>query len=225
MDRPPSQAGAVEFTEEMNGFLTLGESDYHEGFRRVPEAGSAARAHLTVTIEDVDRFVADPAWEADVAGLVECSGFGGKRPVERGVFNVFVDRAEPGRTHAYYRLFFFDAGGDPLTLSGFRDVRDDGDRWPETSTLYARVFGGHTERDGEPGADVVAAGILTTRLDDFARQLATFRTDGPSPVARARVLDDLGGLLLGRLWKVYGAQARTAAGLGPPPFGTEGDDG
>ncbi len=60
---------------------------------------------------------------------------------------------------------------------------------------------------------MVAAGILHTHLADFARQLATFRARGPSSVARERVLDDVGRLLLGRLWTVYGSQVRAASGI------------
>ena len=215
MDQPPSQGSAVEFTEELKGFLTFGESDYHEGFQRGRDAGGDARVHLTVTVDDVDRFIADPAREAAVTGWVECEVLGGRRPVERGIFNLFADDAEPDRTHVYYRLFFSDGAGGPLTLGGFKDVLDDPnlDRWPDTSTLYVRVLRGHTERDREPGAEVVAAGILQIHLADFARELATFRARGPSSVARDRVLDDFGRLLLGRLWSVYGSQARAAAGV------------
>ena len=214
MDQPPSQASAVEFTEELKGFVTVGEPDHHEGFQRGKDAGGDARVHLTVTIDDVDRFIADPVREATASGWVQCEALGGRLPVERGIFNLFGDEAERDRTHAYYRLFFSDGAGGPLTLSGFKDVLDEPglDRWPDTSTLYVCVLRGHTERDGEAGAEVVAAGILHIHLADFARELATFRVRGPSSVARERVLDDFGRLLLGRLWSVYGGQARAAAG-------------
>ena len=214
MDEPPSQASAVEFTEELRGFVTIGEPDYHEGFQRGKDSGGDTRIHLIVTIDDVDGFIADRTREATVTGWVECEALGGRRLVERGIFNLFADDAEPDRTHVYYRLFFSDGAGGPLTLGGFKDVLDEPglDRWPDTSTLYVRVFRGHTERDTEPGAEVVAAGILQIHLADFARELATFRVRGPSSVARDRVLDDFGRLLLGRLWTVYGGQARAAAG-------------
>ena len=242
MDQPPSHASAVEFTEELKGFVTLGEADYYEGFQRGRGQGGNARVHLRVTIDDVDRFIADPAREAAVTGWVECEALGGRLPVERGIFNLFTDDAEPDRTHAYYRLFFSDGTGGALTLGGFKDVLDDPgrDRWPDTSTLFVRVFRGHTERDREPGAglpvpEVVAAGILQIHLADFARELATFRVRGPSAVARDRVLDEFGRLLLGKLWTVYGSQARAAAGtegIGTPfgreagtPFGHGAGDG
>ena len=229
MDQPPSQASAVEFTEELKGFVTVGEADYHEGFQQGRDSGGEARVHVTVTVDDVDRFIADPTREATVTGWVECEALGGRRPVERGIFNLFADEAEPDRTHVYYRLFFSDGAGGPLTLGGFKDVLDEPglDRWPDTSTLYVRVFRGHPERDREsraevpgaevpgsevPGSEVMAAGILQIHLDDFARELGTFRVRGPSSVARDRVLDEFGRLLLGKLWAVYGGQARAGAG-------------
>ena len=237
MEDPPSQASAVEFTEELKGFVTVGEAAYHEGFQRGRDSGGDARVHVTVTVDDVDRFIADPTREATVTGWVEGEALGGRRPVERGIFNLFADEAEPDRSHVYYRLFFSDGAGGPLTLGGFKDVLDEPglDRWPDTSTLYVRILRGHTERDREPPAGapgvpssgVIAAGILQIHLDDFARQLGTFRVRGPSSVARDRVLDEFGRLLLGKLWAVYGAQARAAAGTQglSTPFGHGAGDG
>jgi cholesterol oxidase len=210
----PAQAVVVDFTEDMKGFVTLGERDYQRGYAQGRDDGTAAMFRLTISTGDVDRFVADPAHEGAATGWVACEALGGRLPVERGVFNLFVDEAEADRTHMYYRLFFADGEGSPLTLSGFKDVHDDPglDLWADTSTLYTRILRGHVPAAEEAGAEVVAAGILHIHLADFARQLTTFRTHGPSPVARARGLSQFGQLFLGKLWTIYGGQARDAAG-------------
>ena len=101
-----------------------------------------------------------------------------------------------------YRLHFADAGGNPLTLVGHKDVHDDPgvDVWQDTSTLYTRILAGHVP----PGADdgtVVAAGVITIHVPDFLRQLTTFRTEGPDPV---HAMEAFGRLFLGQLWEVYG---------------------
>jgi len=51
----------------------------------------------------------------------------GQRPVEQGngIFNLFVDASEPNRKLMLYRLFFLDGEGQPNTLTGFKDVKDD----------------------------------------------------------------------------------------------------
>jgi cholesterol oxidase len=214
VDQPASQTVGLEFTEEMKGFVSIGESDYQRGYRQGKEDGTACMFHLTIATDDVDRFIADARHEGMAVGWVECEALGGRLPVERGIFNLFVDDAEPDRTHMYYRLLFADGAGNPLTLSGFKDVHDDPglDLWSDTSTLYTRILRGHVERDSEPGAEVVAAGIIHIHLLDFAKQLTTFRAHGPSLAARARALNDFGQLFLGKLWHIYGAQAHAGAG-------------
>src|SRR5205823_14850915 len=86
---------------------------------------------------------------------------GGVRPVERGTFNLFVEQGD-GSDRMLYRLLFEDGAGRPLTLSGFKVVRDDPgfDLWSDTTTLYTRILAGHVEAAGGPAAGVVAAGVL-----------------------------------------------------------------
>src|SRR5436305_6929192 len=95
-----------------------------------------------------------------------------------------------------YRLWFRDGVGHPLTLTGFKLVRDDPgfDIWRDTTTLFTRILRGHLEASQERDAEVVASGILCIRLRDFARQLTTFRTRGPDPAARAGALVRFGWL-------------------------------
>ncbi len=158
--------------------------------------------HLTITADDVDGFVADPAHLGRATGYVECDLLGGRLPVQRGWFNLFTRDADPARRRMLYRLLLADAGGNPLTLVGHKDVHDDPgfDVWRDTSTLYVRLHAGHSDPSGEDGP-VVAAGIITIHIPDFLRQLTTFRTDGPQP---AHAMEAFGRLFLGELWDVYG---------------------
>ena len=68
------------------------------------------------------------------------------------MFNLFVD-TEPGVKHMLYRLWFRDGVGHPLTLTGFKLVRDDAgfDVWKDTTTLFTRVLRGHVEEGGDDG--------------------------------------------------------------------------
>lgn len=168
--------------------------------------------HLTITA-DLDRFVADPEHEARAEGYVVCDALGGKLPVERGVFNLFVDDGDPARRRMLYTLFVRDGRGEALTLAGVKLIEDDPgfDLWRDTTTLFTRILRGHLEDDGE--AEVIAEGTLRIRVGDFARQLTTFRAEGPSRRARAAALARFGALFMGGLWDVYGRRY-----LSPSPF-------
>ena len=209
-----NQATSVEFTEEMKGYVTFGETDYEKGFRQGKRDGNFCMFHLTIEADDVDRFIADPEHVGSARGWVECEALGGRLPVERGVFNLFVATDDPELTNMKYRLFFADVSGNPLTLTGFKVVKDDPgvDIWSDTSTLYTRILKGQVEPDDDATAEVAATGILNIYLQDFAKQLTTFRTSGPSRQSRARALADFGRLFVGQLWDQYGPQAEKAAG-------------
>jgi hypothetical protein len=134
---------------------------------------------------------------------VRCEALGGRLAVERGAFNLFV--ADPGGKRMLYRLFFRDGVGHPLTLAGYKVVREGSGAhvWRDTTTLYVRVLRGHVMEEDEPGAEVVASGILRLRPWDFARQLATFRGGGLSLAGRIAAVGRFDALFLGALWQVY----------------------
>ncbi|MFI0372333.1 GMC oxidoreductase [Actinomadura sp. 1N219] len=193
------------FTEEMKGSVTYGETDPRTGAKA--EGRRPLSFRLTITADDTERFVREPGHEARAEGWVDASGHGGRRDVEHGTFNLFVDPS-PGvddedRRLMKYRLFYTDGDGNARTLSGVKNVLHGPPTriWPDTSTLYVRLLDGHVGADDEDGAEVVAAGVLHIRLTDFARQLTTFRTSGPDG---AESLLNFGRFFAGELWEVYG---------------------
>jgi cholesterol oxidase len=204
---PQNGAIALSFTEEMKGFLDFEETDYERAHRAGKAADRRLMFHLTITADDVERFVDDRNHEATVEGWVGCDALGGRRPVEGGHFNLFVDQNGDSRhKRMYYRLYFRDGAGHPLTLVGFKEVRDDPglDVWSDTSTLYTRVLTGHVTAEQEPDAPVIATAILHILPRDFARQMTTFRV---RPAHRVDALARFGTLFAGALWKAYKSPA------------------
>lgn len=199
---------SVSFTEEMKGHVAFGEEDFRPGERLGREQGTPLMFHLRIETDDFDRFGVDPRHPATPRGWVGCEALGGRLAVERGWFNLFVDDPGGGK-RMLYRLHFCDGTGRPLTLTGFKVVRDHRglDLWPDTTTLYTRLLSGHVEAEEESGAPLVASGVLHIRPLDFARQLTTFRARGGSVNRRARALAGFAGLFLGDLFKVYGSRA------------------
>lgn len=186
---PPEPRAGVAFRETMRG-----------------EVGGAPLAmHLSIAVDSIDAFVADPAHTAPIEGAVEAPALGGRLPVERGVFNLFVDDGDPTCKRMLYRLHVRAPDGRALTLSGHKDVDRSSGRgiWHETTTLFTRVLEGHVEAGEEDGASVVAEGVVRITPRAFARQLRSFRASGPSRAARADALRRFNLLFLGGLWDVY----------------------
>lgn len=205
---------ALRFTETMTGHVALGETDPERGRVLGRAEGSTLTFRLTIGTEDVARFVADPAHPATATGWVEAEALGGRFPVERGEFHLFVEEGAGLRTMRY-RLWFTDAAGHALTLRGHKRVLDDpgADVWADTTTLYAQLLLGHVPATpGDPtgrgeDATVTGAGILRIEPVAFARQMTTFRTSGGSWAGQAAALAAFGRLFLGSLWSTYAARA------------------
>lgn len=202
----------LSFTETMKGHVSLGARDFEEGARQGRESGTDLKVHLTIEVDGVNSFVTRPEHDAKITGTVSSAAFGGERQVTEGHFNLFVDQANASEKRMLYRLFFTDDRGRQLTLSGFKDVRDDPgfDLWHDTTTLYTRILEGHVAEGQDGGAPIVASGIISIHMLDFLRQLTTFRVTGPTLSDRVSALTRFGRLFLGKLWDVYATGVLTS---------------
>lgn len=196
------------FTEEMKGFMSFGELDYDRAARAGRERKDSLMFHLTITVNGVNQFVVNPDHDTDdVKGWIEAPSLGGRLPVEKGWFNLFVDQKDPSMKRMFYRLWFRDGQGHPLTLSGHKVIQDDPgfDLWTDTTTLFTRVLKGHIEQAELASAEVVASGILVIPFTSFLQQLTTFRVEaeGGGLSDRASAMTRFGALFFGKLWDVY----------------------
>jgi hypothetical protein len=196
---------SVRFTEEMLGHVTFGESDFSRGAQTGRDGSEFLKFHLTIEVADMDRFSTDPMRQAGAVGYLQCDALGGRLPVEKGVFNLFVDSG-PGVKRMLYRLWFRDGVGHPLTMTGYKLVENDAgfDLWKDTTTLFTKVLKGHVDEAGDATAELVASGILRIRVQDFAKQMTTFRAGGSGGVgAKVGGLIKFGVIFVGQLAEIY----------------------
>jgi hypothetical protein len=206
---------SVRFTEEMLGHVTFGESDFDRGAQPDRDGSGDFMFHLTIEVEDFESFSTDPVRPATAVGYVHCDALGGRLAVEQGWFNLFVD-VEPGVKHMLYRLWFRDGVGHPLTMTGFKLIENGAgfDIWGDTTTLFTRVLRGHVPEGEDESAEIVASGIIKIRVRDFAKQLTTFRSNGPGLGAQLGALVKFGVIFAGQLAEAYlrrGTRARVHA--------------
>ncbi len=190
---------SLSFTEEMKGFYADEVNSPEAGETAGQEAGQRLGFRLTITVDDVERFLEEPGHTARAEGWIDAAGCGGRCQIERGWFNLFSPGDAPDRRLMRYRLQFTDGMDRPRTLYGWKDVRHGAATrlWPETTTLYFRLYEGHVEDEKAP---IAGAGILRLGADDFAKQLMTFRTEGPHGAAK---LQRFARFFLGELWDLF----------------------
>ena len=108
-----------------------------------------------------------------------------------------------------------DGVGNPLTMIGFKLVKDDAgfDVWKDTTTLFTRILQGHVPEGGDELATVLASGTIMIRARDFAKQLTTFRAGGPSVPNQLGALTKFGVIFVQQLAEAYlrkGPRARVS---------------
>ena len=183
----------LTFRETMSGPVALGASE--------PEAGAADPSaktlaiHCEISIDDIDRFVADREHTGSITGSVEYEPFGGTLPVSRGTFNLFSPGGENERLMQYRLAFEHD--GKPYFLDGAKHVHDDPgfDVWKDTTTLQTVLHEG-----SDASGPVAGAGILSLGVEALARMMSTMRPvdGGVEPLVK------FGKVFLGSLWESYG---------------------
>lgn len=195
---------SLSFSEEMSGTCFPGASNGGPAaVARLLQEPLAFR--LTITADDLERFLDEPEHSARAEGWIDAESIGGRRQVQRGWFNLFAPTGVPDRRLMWYRLQFDSAVGQPRTLIGWKNVWHGALTriWPDTSTLYFRLLAGHVAPEEDDQARILAAGTLHLHISAFVRQLATIRVEGPDCAAG---LERFGRFFAGQLWDVYGPQ-------------------
>jgi predicted patatin/cPLA2 family phospholipase len=204
----PEYPTHLRFREKMRGTVAFGVDDPAAAKDAGPPNEEDLAVDLTVGIGGVYRFLAEPDHSAKLTGWVRSDALGGKLPIESGVFNLFVPAADPRLRKMLYRLFFRDAAGHMLTLSGEKHVPPKlpgRHPWRDTTTLFTRVFRGRVE-EGDPQPVTVASGVIRITPLGLARQMLSFRASGSG---RRRALAGPGliarfiAFFLGTLARVY----------------------
>jgi choline dehydrogenase-like flavoprotein len=194
-------AAGLTFTVTMSGDFALGETDPRAPSTTSRGARSELAIHVTVHIDDIERFIADAAHTGRLTGHVSSPLLGGDVPATHGVFNLFSPTDDPALTLMIYELAFRH-DGKAYYLAGRKEVRDDPgfDLWADTTTLFTTLHEG-SDRTGP----VAGAGILRLGAGELLKLVRSMRaTNTDSLGESARVVQRFGAFFLRSLWESYG---------------------
>lgn len=193
----------ITFDETMEGGFALGAAEPEAGAKTGGLSGTKLAMHATVTIPDLDAFVADPKHLGRLKGSVDFAPLGTGIPAKAGAFNLFSPSGTPGLRYMVYELEF-EHEGQPRYLSGKKHVHDDmgADLWSDTTTLFTRLHDGL-----DANAPVIGAGVLRLDMGDFLKLMSTIRVTGTrSAGERAAAVAKFGRFFMGELWDIYGPE-------------------
>jgi choline dehydrogenase-like flavoprotein len=189
------------FREKMSGGFALGETDPQTGAKTGEAAGNTFTKHGTITIDDLDKFMTDPAHNGSLVGSIDFNPLGAHLPSTSGVFNLFSPTNDPKMKYMVYEMGFNASDGKPYYMAGRKEVKDAEltDVWKATTTLYTQLHQG-TDKTGP----VVGAGVLTLGMADLLAMIPTMHaTNTTSPEQAAETVAKFGKFFLGEIWETY----------------------
>jgi len=193
----------ITFDETMAGAFALGHTQPAAGAAAGRRSGDQLAMHATVTIPDLDAFIADPKHLGQLKGSIDFTPFGSGIRATSGVFNLFSPSAKSSLKYMVYELAFRHDGKDHY-LAGKKHVHDDFgvDLWADTTTLFTRLHAGKNDK-----APVAGAGILRLDMGDVLKLMSTIKVTGTrSAKDKAEVVAKFGKFFMGELWDIYGPE-------------------
>jgi hypothetical protein len=190
-----------QFKETMAGGFALGVDTPAEGLHQGNRLDTKLAIHVTVSIDDVERFIKEPEHPGHLSGTIDFAPMGLGIVANTGVFNLFSPTDDPELKLMVYELAF-EHDGAAYYLAGKKEVRDDPgfDLWSDTTTLYTQLHKG-TDKSGP----LAGAGILTLGVTDLIKLVSTMTVTNASCAAdKAKTLSQFGCFFLGELWDTYG---------------------
>lgn len=194
-------AVGVVFDETMSGGFSLGIKDPVTGERAGKAKGIVFTMKNHITVDDVDRFVADPDHGALLEATIDFPPWGSNIPCDKGVFQLFRQSDDPKVKLMIYAIGF-EHDGKSYFVDGHKYIHDGSsihDLFEQTTTLYTQL---HEGKDAT--GPVVGAGVLHIGLLGAIALVASMRAlNASSDKEAAKAIFSFGAFFFGELWESY----------------------
>jgi cholesterol oxidase len=144
----------------------VADREYRAGWERGRDDGSRLEADLIVTIDDLEKLLADPAHPGQLEGKVRARELSQHDlEVTQGIFRLFEpDRGQVETWNTRYRMDLLSQEGRRYQLEAIKMFHDDPglDAWKDTTTAFVRIL---------EGGKAFGAGILRISLAKLIREL------------------------------------------------------
>ena len=190
----------IMFREQMSGAFSLGQVDPETGASSGHASNTTLAMRGTVSIDDLEQFIADPNHAGRLTGEIDFAPLGLGLPAKTGIFNLFSPSGDSHTKYMVYELGF-SAGGSDYYLAGKKLVKDDplAEMWSETTSLFTVLHEGP-----DSTGRVVGAGILHLSLLGLLRMIPTMTVlNAASLSEKTTALGKFGRFFAGQLYDSY----------------------
>ncbi len=193
----PGKIGII-FDEMMSGGFALGETDTATG--AAMGSTNILVMHGTVTIDDIDAFIAEPDHPGRLDVIMDWPTFGTGLPAPGGIFNLFSPSGDPALKLMVYEWGLTHEGQD-FYFAGQKNVEAHPilEMWHDTTTLHTQLHKGKDKT-----GPVVGAGILSLTFAELLHMGKHFKPlNAPTTEAGLAAIARFGKFFMGELWETY----------------------
>ncbi|MCX8073100.1 MAG: hypothetical protein N3C12_11705 [Candidatus Binatia bacterium] len=164
----------LTFRERMQGPFASGAPTPDVGASQGRARGTILLLDLTVTIDNLDEFLAAERHVAKLDGTVTCPDLATAQPISDGALEMYVADPAKGAKLLRYTFTFKGDDGAAYHFRGVKVLRTPFPSLRAQVTLFSEI------RVGGADGPLWGAGILTFRLRDLPSFLASMRAEGCS---------------------------------------------
>ena len=194
----------ITFAEMMSGGFALGETDTATGAAK--GANDILVMHGVITIDDIDRFIADPQHLGRLDVVMDWPTFGTGLPAPGGVFNLFSPTNDPALKLMVYEWGLQHQGKD-YYFAGQKNVQVHPvlEIWNDTTTLHTQLHQGKDKTGPIVGAGIISSKLSRTPQDGYSIQATQCAIARSWPRRCDQVRKILHGRTLGHLHQESGS--------------------
>ncbi len=196
----------IQFEETMEGYLTPGEDDFDNGFAIGQRKNFKCRIDVTITIDDIDRFIHLSDRRADLEGTVSCPGIGTDLKITNGAFHLFIleKTGDPRRPEKrmVYQFNFESETKKQYYFYGHKELYDEEgtqDLSKDITTLFTKVYEG-----GSTDGPLYGSGIISFSLMDAPSLFLSLRAINTTGEAeKLRAISQFLSFAFGEILQIY----------------------
>ena len=198
----PRKKPGLLMDETLWGYLTEGESDFEQGYRKGEKYNNRLQFWIKIDVKCFDDFLKISGRKAKLTGQVSFPSLGKKMKIRDGEFCLYQPDIVTGERRITYTFSFTGRDGKDYYLDGYKVIyHDQGilDPYDDMTTLFTRIY-----QVDQGKKKLLGSGILKYHIQDFPSMLASIKvTNTWSLIDQIKVRSQYFSFIYGELRDTY----------------------
>jgi uncharacterized protein (DUF362 family) len=198
----PKKKPGLQMDETLWGYLSEGENDFQQGYRRGEENNNRLQFWVKIDVKCFDDFLKISGRKAKLTGQISFPSLGKKMEIRDGKFCLYQPDIVTGERRITYTFSFTGRDGKDYYFDGYKVIyHDQGilDPYDDMTTLFTRIY-----QTNQRTKKLFGTGILKYHIQDLPSMLASIKvTNSWSLIDQIRVRSQYFSFVYGELRDTY----------------------